>query len=235
MELCRPPIITIDGPSGTGKGTVSQLLAADLGWHMLDSGVLYRALALAAKRHDISLTDEIKLERLARHLAVRFIYPTPANIANTSLSITLEGVDVTDALRTEECGEAASIVASLVRVRHALLARQRAFCEPPGLVTDGRDMGSVVFKEAELKIFLVASAEERAKRRYNQLLKMGKDVNLDRILEEMLTRDLRDKNRAISPLKPADDAVLIDTTSLNVQQVLARIKEEVRRVFKISF
>ena|SRR5688572_11844329 len=215
------PVITIDGPSGTGKGTTSQLLAKRLGWHFLDSGALYRVLAFAAKLHAVSLDDEAALERLATHLDTQFL---AAEIGDSS-QVILEGADVSAAIRTETCGNAASKIAALPKVRAALLERQRAFRKLPGLVTDGRDMGSVVFPDASLKLFLAASPEERAKRRYNQLKKQGINGSLDQIFNELIERDLRDKERATAPLKPAHDAVLIDTTFLSVEQVLEKVME----------
>ncbi|AEB57990.1 (d)CMP kinase [Ectopseudomonas mendocina] len=211
------PVITVDGPSGSGKGTLCALLAKQLGWNLLDSGALYRLLAFAAGNHGIDLTNEEALKQLAAHLDVQFI----------DKRIILEGEEVTDAIRNEQVGAGASMVASLPAVREALLQRQRAFQEMPGLVADGRDMGTVVFTDAPLKIFLTASAEERARRRYLQLKAKGDDVNLASLLDEIRARDERDTQRAVAPLKPAADAILLDSTELSIEQVLERILSEV--------
>ncbi|QTN45218.1 (d)CMP kinase [Ectopseudomonas mendocina] len=211
------PVITVDGPSGSGKGTLCALLAKQLGWNLLDSGALYRLLAFAAGNHGIDLTNEEALTQLAAHLDVQFI----------DKRIILEGEEVTDAIRNEQVGAGASMVASLPAVREALLQRQRAFQEMPGLVADGRDMGTVVFTDAPLKIFLTASAEERARRRYLQLKAKGDDVNLASLLDEIRARDERDTQRAVAPLKPAADAILLDSTELSIEQVLERILSEV--------
>ncbi|UTH29882.1 (d)CMP kinase [Ectopseudomonas hydrolytica] len=211
------PVITVDGPSGSGKGTLCALLAKQLGWNLLDSGALYRLLAFAAGNHGIDLTNEEALKQLAAHLDVQFI----------DKRIVLEGEEVTDAIRNEQVGAGASMVASLPVVREALLQRQRAFQEEPGLVADGRDMGTVVFPDAPLKVFLTASAEERARRRYLQLKAKGDDVNLASLLDEIRARDERDTQRAVAPLKPAADAILLDSTELSIEQVLERILREV--------
>ncbi|MGP0173498.1 (d)CMP kinase [Pseudomonas sp. NCHU5208] len=211
------PVITVDGPSGSGKGTVCALLAKQLGWNLLDSGALYRLLAFAAGNHGIDLTNEEALKQLAAHLDVQF----------TDKRIVLEGEEVTDAIRNEQVGAGASMVASLPAVREALLQRQRAFREMPGLVADGRDMGTVVFSDAPLKVFLTASAEERARRRYLQLKGKGDDVNLASLLDEIRARDERDTQRAVAPLKPAADALVLDSTELSIEQVLERILSEV--------
>jgi cytidylate kinase len=211
------PVITVDGPSGSGKGTLCALLAKQLGWNLLDSGALYRLLAFAAGNHGIDLTNEEALKQLAAHLDVQFI----------DKRIILEGEEVTDAIRNEQVGAGASMVASLPAVREALLQRQRAFREMPGLVADGRDMGTVVFTDAPLKVFLTASAEERARRRYLQLKAKGDDVNLASLLDEIRARDERDTQRAVAPLKPAADAIVLDSTELSIEQVLERILSEV--------
>lgn len=214
------PVITIDGPGGSGKGTVSRILAQKLGWHFLDSGSLYRLTGLAARYHAIALDNEPALETLAAHLDVQFE-------ADEQLQgrIILEGEDVTDLLRSEECGNDASRVAALPGVRRALLERQRAFLRPPGLVADGRDMGTVVFPGARLKIFLTASPEERASRRYKQLKDKGLDVNLGGLLKEIAERDVRDSTRSFAPMKPASDAVVVDTTGIGIDEVVKRIVE----------
>ncbi|MFI8742991.1 (d)CMP kinase [Stutzerimonas zhaodongensis] len=217
------PVITIDGPSGSGKGTVAALLAAKLGWNFLDSGALYRLLAFAARNHGVDLTNEEALKLLAAHLDVQF----GASKGGNGMQIVLEGEDVTQAIRNEQVGAGASQVAALPVVREALLQRQKAFREPPGLVADGRDMGTVVFPDAPLKIFLTASAEERARRRYLQLKGKGDDVNLASLLDEIRARDERDTGREVAPLRPADDAVHLDSTNLSIEQVLGQILSEV--------
>lgn len=216
-------VITIDGPSGSGKGTIAGLLAKQLGWNLLDSGALYRLLAFAARNHGVDLTNEEALKLLAAHLDVQFI----AAEAGQGQKIILEGEEVTDAIRNEQIGAGASQVASLPAVREALLQRQRAFREMPGLVADGRDMGTVVFSDAPLKVFLTASAEERARRRYLQLKAKGDDVNLASLLDEIQARDERDTQRTVAPLKPAADAIQLDSTELSIEQVLERILSEV--------
>ncbi|RMD78000.1 MAG: (d)CMP kinase [Gammaproteobacteria bacterium] len=213
------PVIAIDGPSGSGKGTVSRLVARRLGWHLLDSGALYRLVGLAALRRGLPLDDAEALGRLARELPAAF----REDPASGELRVLLEGEDVTEALRGEGCAAAASRVAALPPVREALLERQRAFRRPPGLVADGRDMGTVVFPDAPLKVFLTASREARALRRYKQLKEQGADVRLGAILEELAERDARDSTRSISPLRPAPDAVTVDTTGLSVEQVVERV------------
>ncbi|KPA52374.1 cytidylate kinase [Photobacterium leiognathi subsp. mandapamensis] len=211
------PVITVDGPSGAGKGTLCMLLAEKLGWNLLDSGAIYRVLALAAIHHGVDIESEDALVPLAAHLDVQFV------AEGELVKVILEGEDVSDTLRTEEVGNTASKVAALPRVREALLRRQRAFSEAPGLVADGRDMGTVVFPGAEVKIFLDASAEERATRRMNQLQKKGLDVNFGSLLSEIQERDYRDRNRAVAPLRPADDALVLDSTELSVEQVLEKV------------
>ncbi|WP_120995155.1 (d)CMP kinase [Stutzerimonas urumqiensis] len=218
----QPPVIAIDGPSGSGKGTVAALLARRLGWHLLDSGALYRLLGYAAQKHGIELTDEQSLGRLAAALDVQF----DTSRLGQGPTIVLEGEDVTHAIRNEQVGAWASQVAALPLVRQALLQRQQDFQEMPGLVADGRDMGTVVFPQAALKIFLTASAEERARRRFEQLKAKGSDVNLASLLEEIRVRDERDTQRAVAPLKPADDAVQLDSTTLSIEEVLDVILNE---------
>jgi len=211
------PIITVDGPSGSGKGTLCQLLAAKLGWHILDSGAIYRVLALAAMHHNVNLDNEEALTALAANLDVRFV-PT-----DDGLQVILEGENVSREIRTEEAGFAASRTAVYPAVRAALLQRQRDFRVAPGLIADGRDMGTVVFTDASVKIFLDASAEERAIRRFNQLQDKGFDVNMPALLEEIEKRDHQDRNRLVAPLKPADDALVIDSTSMLIEDVLASV------------
>ncbi|WP_026374967.1 (d)CMP kinase [Aestuariibacter salexigens] len=215
------PVITIDGPSGAGKGTISSMLAKKLEWHFLDSGAIYRVLGIAALHHDLDPEDEDALIPLASSLDVDFA------TNGEQPRIILEGEDVTDSIRTEDVGRVASKVASLPRVREALLRRQRAFQQDPGLVADGRDMGTVVFPNANAKIFLTASAEERAQRRYNQLKAMGRDVSIARLLSDILERDERDTNRSVAPLVPAEDALVVDSTSLSIEQVLEKVTEYV--------
>jgi cytidylate kinase len=220
----QEPVITVDGASGTGKGTISQLVAKRLGWKLLDSGALYRVLALAAQKHSVALHNEKALEVLAEHLDVQFIAQE-----NDFPWVILEGEEVTNTIRTEKMGNAASIVAALPAVRAALLSRQRAFRESPGLVADGRDMGTVVFPDAELKIFLFASPEERALRRYNQLKARGVNVNLSDLIKELQERDKRDQERVIAPLKPANDAICIDTNRLSIEDVVEQIISEIKQ------
>lgn len=205
------PVITVDGPSGSGKGTLSRKLANYFGWHFLDSGALYRILALAAMRHAVAIDNEQALTVLAAHLDVVF--------AKNESQIFLESQDVTLEIRTETCGGVASQIAAIPAVREALLERQRAFLEAPGLVADGRDMGTIVFPEADLKIFLDASAQIRAKRRQDQLKGQGIDVSLDDLLVEITARDARDKARTVAPLVPAVDAIIIDSSLMSISEV----------------
>lgn len=223
MSDGQVPVITVDGPSGSGKGTICQLLARELGWQLLDSGALYRLVGLAARHHGVELDDQEALVVLAAHLDVQFVARE-----DDTVQIILEGEEVTDAIRTEVVGKDASIVAALPEVRDALLGRQRAFAELPGLIADGRDMGTVVFPEASLKVYLDASAEERAVRRYNQLINKGLDASLQAILEDIQARDDRDMNRSVAPLKPAADAVILDTTKMSIDEVLAAVMDEAR-------
>ena len=212
----RAPVVTVDGPSGAGKGTISQLLAERLGFKLLDSGAIYRVLALAAIHHNVELDNEESLTLLAAHLDVQFITSSEGK----GIKVVLEGEDVSLTIRSQECSNAASKVAAFPRVREALLRRQRAFAETPGLIADGRDMGTVVFPNTPVKLYLTASAEERAQRRYNQLQDKGFDVNIDQLLSEIKERDDRDMNRSVAPLVPAEDALVIDTTNINIEDVL---------------
>ncbi len=213
------PVITVDGPSGAGKGTLCMLLAEKLGFHLLDSGAIYRVLALAAIHHGVDTESEDALVPLATHLDVQFI------AEGDLVKVILEGEDVSGELRKEETGNAASKVAAFPRVREALLRRQRAFSAEPGLVADGRDMGTIVFPGAQAKIFLDASAEERANRRLKQLQDKGLDVRFDHLLSEIQERDDRDRNRAVAPLRPADDALVLDSTSLSIDEVVQEALE----------
>ena len=215
----QAPIITIDGPGGAGKGTISRLVACQLGWHLLDSGAMYRVTALAAGKQGVDIADIEAVTAVAKGLDVVF------EPCDDGVSVLLAGEDVSAEVRTEACGELASRVAAMGSVREALLARQRAFQEAPGLVADGRDMGTVVFPAAELKIYLTASAEERARRRHKQLIDKGIDVNLARLLEDIEQRDRRDMERQVAPLKPAEDAVVVDTTMMTIEQVVAKVSD----------
>jgi len=213
------PVITVDGPSGSGKGTISRQIAHQLQWQFLDSGALYRLVALGAMQNGIGLDDAKALAEYARELDVQFVSHDPAE----EPVILLDDQDVTEDIRTETCGNAASKVAALPAVREALLQRQRDFRQAPGLVADGRDMGTTVFPDAELKIFLTASAEERAKRRHKQLKEKGIDVNLAALVKDITERDERDGSRASSPLKPADDAVTLDSSVMGIDEVMDKV------------
>lgn len=215
-------IITIDGPSGSGKGTVCHILASKLGWNLLDSGALYRILAFAALQEKVALDDDTALAELALNLQVAFV----SN--GVGVDTILNDENVGDKLRTEVVAEAASKIASIQIVRDALLARQKAFYQAPGLIADGRDMGTVVFPNAPVKVFLDASAEERAQRRFNQLQNKGFDVSIAQILSEIKDRDYRDRNRAVAPLRPASDAIEIDSTSLTIDEVVAQILDLIK-------
>lgn len=212
------PVIAVDGPGGAGKGTLCHLLARHLGWHLLDSGALYRVTAQACLQAGVPWEDEAGAAALAADLDVVF---RPA--ADGTVAVLLGGDDVSRAIRTEEGGRGASVVAAHPQVRAALLDRQRAFRQAPGLVADGRDMGTVVFPDAPLKIFLTASAEERARRRHRQLLEKGESVSLPRLLEDIRERDARDSRRAVAPLVPADDALELDSTSIPVAGVFRQV------------
>ena len=213
MEMNNTPVIAIDGPSASGKGTVAQRVAERLRFHYLDSGALYRLVAYTAIQSEVDLTDETELSGIARDLDVVF----------TGAKILLKGEDVADAIRAEVCSNGASKVAAYPQVRASLLDRQRAFRQMPGLVADGRDMGSVVFPDAALKIFLTADAETRAQRRYKQLMEKGIDANISTLLQDIRDRDARDINRSVAPLQQGADAILLDTTSLNIAQAVDEV------------
>ncbi len=217
------PVITVDGPSGAGKGTLSHLLADCLRWHFLDSGALYRVTGQACVLEGVSWEDAPAVTRVARHLQVEFVTD-----ANGEVRVIYKGIDVSREIRTEEGGRGASTVAAIPAVREALLQRQREFLRPPGLVADGRDMGTVVFPEAPLKIFLTASAAERAQRRYRQLLEKGENVSLPRLLEDIEERDARDSSRSVSPLVPAEDAIVIDSSHMPIADVFAAVMAAAR-------
>jgi len=212
-------VITIDGPSGSGKGTVSQLLADKLGWRILDSGALYRVLGLATQRHQLSFSDDEKITELARNLDIEF----KINGESGEVEPLFEGENISLLIRTDEAGQAASKVAAIPTVREALLARQQDFYQLPGLVADGRDMGTIVFPQAPAKVFLTASAKCRAERRFNQLKNKGVDANMRALLDSIKDRDERDSNRSVAPLVPASDALIVDSSEMTIDEVLAQI------------
>ena len=218
-DISLAPVITIDGPTASGKGTISRLLADRLGWDILDSGALYRLLGLKALRQNVALDNEPALAQLALDLDIRF----SGSAQDEEIQVFLDAENVTNEIRTETSGAAASKVAALPKVRTALLDKQRAFRQPPGLIADGRDMGTVVFPDAQVKIFLTASAQERAKRRYNQLIEKGVSVSLSDLFEEIAERDKRDSNRSAAPLVAAEDAVELDTSEITAEQAAVRI------------
>lgn len=228
MKDAAMPVITIDGPSGAGKGTVSVILARRLGFHYLDSGALYRLLAVAAARHQVTFDNIDGLAVLAAHMDILFRMAP----GDAEPSITLEGEDVTRLLRGEQIGAQASRIATIPEVRAALLRRQRVFARPPGLVADGRDMGTVVFPDAALKVFLTASADERARRRYNQLIGKGETASLRDLVAQVSERDERDRTRPVAPLRPAEDATVMDSTTMTidavVEAILALARERLR-------
>jgi cytidylate kinase len=213
------PVLTIDGPSGSGKGTLAQRLAVELGWHYLDSGAIYRVLAQAALQANIDFSNVPALTELAEKLPVTF------KVKHNGLVVLLNGEDVSLLIRSEQAGNAASKVAAIPEVRAALLQRQRDFRQAPGLVTDGRDMGTVVFEDAPFKVYLTASAEVRAQRRYKQLKEKGIDSNLADLIAEITERDERDQQRDVAPLKPATDAMILDSTALGIDAVFQRVRE----------
>lgn len=218
MNISAPIVITIDGPSGSGKGTLSQMLARHLGYHLLDSGALYRLVALAAMKKGVDLANEHAVSDVAMGLDVIF------SLADKeSAQILLEGIKVNDEIRQEAVSMAASQVAAYSGVRAALLERQREFALAPGLVADGRDMGTTVFPNAQAKLFLTASAEARAERRYKQLCLKGESVDMAALVKDIRERDERDSTRAISPLRPADDAVIIDSTAMTIDEVFTKM------------
>jgi CMP/dCMP kinase len=220
MSASACPVVTIDGPSGSGKGTISRAVARHAGWHLLDSGALYRLVALAGATAGAPPDDVARHAALARAMRVEFGWT-----ADGEEQVRLDGRDVSADIRSETAGAGASRVAAWPEVRAALLTRQRAFAEPPGLVADGRDMGTVVFPWADLKIFLTATPEERARRRYKQLKDKGSDVSLAALSREIAERDLRDRTRQVAPLRPAADAEQLDSTGLNIEAVVARVLE----------
>jgi len=210
-------VLAIDGPGGAGKGTISRMVANKLGWHLLDSGALYRLVALDAHQRGVPLDAEAELAELADGLDAQFL------ASGDEVRILLNGTEVTDAIRAERTGEGASRVAALPGVRTALIQRQRDFRRPPGLVADGRDMGAVVFPDADLKVFLTASVEERARRRHKQLKNKGIDVSLSDLSRDMAERDRRDSERSVAPLKPSDDARILDTTGMEIPVVVTTV------------
>ena len=218
------PVLAIDGPSGVGKGTVARIIAQQQGWHLLDSGAIYRAFALAVDARNIDVTDESALVEVANNLDLEF----KSKVGSELVSVYLDGEDVSKVLRTEQTGEMASKIASIGMVRAALLKRQQAFAKTPGLVADGRDMGTVVFADAPFKVFLTASAQERANRRLKQLQNQGSEGIISQILADVVARDERDSSRKHSPLKPAKDALIIDTTELSIDKVITQVSELIK-------
>lgn len=216
-------VITVDGPSGAGKGTLCHALAAELGFDFLDSGAIYRILALAAQQENIALDNEEQLAELARRLDVKF------ELVGSEIEVILNGQNVGDHIRTAQAGQNASKIAIFPNVRKALLQRQRDFRSERGLIADGRDMGTIVFPEAEIKFFLDASAEERAKRRVKQLQEKGFNANFDEILAEIKERDFRDRNREVAPLIPAKDALILDSTYLSIDEVIQKALDHIRQ------
>jgi len=213
------PVLTIDGPSGSGKGTISARVASALGWHLLDSGALYRAVGYAAGMAGLDLSDAEAVTRCAETTKITFRDPKDGG----ETRVFVNSHDATVEIRTETCGAAASAIAAIPSVRTALFDKQRSFRRSPGLVADGRDMGTVIFPDAGHKVFLTASAEERAKRRYKQLKEKGLSVTLSSLLREIEARDVRDAGRAVAPLRPADDAILIDSTGMPIDDVVAKV------------
>lgn len=225
MTKQLPMVVTIDGPSGVGKGTIALLIAQKLGWHYLDSGVFYRVVAWKALQNHIQLEDHIQLKSLLQNLDIEIQVKSQPHI---TVVVIFHGEEITEKIRMEECSRLASQLAAIPFVRAALLVRQQAMRRSPGLITDGRDMGTVVFPDANVKFFFTADHEERAKRRHNQLKEKGINVSLRNIQEEMQARDRRDLERNVSPAKPASDAIVIDTTNLSIDEVLERVLKEIR-------
>ncbi len=219
MSRVAIPVLTIDGPSGAGKGTVSRLVASRLGWHLLDSGALYRAVGYAADRSRVDLADAEAVTRIAASTRITFHGPGDEG----EIRVLVNGADVTDEIRTQTWGTVASAIAVMPSVREALLDKQHSFRSPPGLVADGRDMGTVIFPDAAYKVFLTASAKERARRRYKQLKEKGVMVRLGDLTREIEVRDTRDASRKVAPLKPARDALQIDTTGRSIENVVEKI------------
>ena len=218
MSATHVPVVTIDGPSSSGKGTISRIVAARVGWNLLDSGALYRLVALGGIRKHLDPDDVEQHVAIARTMHVQF-----GSVGEGEEKVLLDGQDVTRQIRTEEAGAGASRVAAWPAVRAALTDRQRAFASPPGLVADGRDMGTVIFPEAPLKVFLTASAEERAQRRHKQLMEKGSAASLAALSREIAERDLRDSTRQVAPLKPAPDALMLDSTGMSIDAVVERV------------
>lgn len=224
LDLDLAPVLTIDGPSGSGKGTISRRIADQLGWHLLDSGALYRVVGYAASLLGLDFSDAQAVTHCAETTHITFKDLKDGR----DLRVLVNGHDVTDDLRTETCAAAASVVAAIPEVRNTLLNKQRSFRQAPGLVADGRDMGTIIFPDALYKVFLTASAAERAQRRYNQLKEKGLGVTLADLLREIEARDARDATRSVAPLKPASDAVILDSTGLSIEQVVAQVLELMR-------
>lgn len=217
-SAAQVPVITIDGPSGVGKGAVSAALADALGWHLLDSGAVYRAVAWVALKQGIEPTEEARLVAACEDMDLKF------QSSGSDIAVLIDGVAIGEQLRAEPVGQMASKVAAIPAVRRALLDLQHDFRQPPGLIADGRDMGTVVFPDAQVKIFLIASAQERATRRFKQLKEKGEDVIFDSLFREIAERDRRDRERAVSPTVPADDAKIIDSTDMSLEQVISESK-----------
>lgn len=228
MKTNQAPVITIDGPSGSGKGTIAKKIAHRLGWHYLDSGALYRVLGFAVLQNNVDPDDHEQLKDLLAKLKIRI------EIHGDDCNIYIGNTEISGKIRSEEVGHISSKISALPFVREALLEKQREFRQEPGLVTDGRDMGTVIFKDAELKIFMVADPKERAQRRYSELKNQGNDVSLPEIEQQLASRDQRDQQRAIAPTKPAQDAVIIDTTGKTIVEVQDEVMQHVAEIFGVS-